>query len=295
MSESHAPTRTPTGVDPALSQNPPSVGAPQDGEPGGVQDRVRETTHQATQSLGDIAHEARDQASEVAGAATRQVRSLADQARGELDAQAESQQRRAAEGLRSLSAELSSMARSSEDPGYATDLVQQASDATDRVASWLDERDPGSLVREVQDFARRRPGLFIALAAGAGLLVGRLARGMKDAPSSGPASSGERERAAAAPAVGPTHGAPSGASTGVPGASGTLGSPGTTGTTGSVGVPGSTGTAATSDTSGAHSAGWSSSSSLLDRESLGAESGTTPVTPASAEGARHGETDDDRV
>ena len=287
MSESHVPTRTPTGVDPARSQDPPSAGAPQDSETGGVQDRVKETTHQATQSLGDIAHEARDQASQVAGAATKQVRSLADQARGELDAQAQSQQKRAAEGLRSLSAELSSMARSSEDPGYATDLVQQASDATDRVASWLDERDPGSLVREVQDFARRRPGLFIALAAGAGLLVGRLARGMKDAPSSESGSSGQGGRSTTGPTVAATAGA----------TAGSAGMPGTLGTSGSLGVPGSTGTGSTAqpDTSGAHSAGWSSSSSLLDRESLGAASGTTPVTSASAESARHGETDDDRV
>jgi hypothetical protein len=33
----------------------------------------------------------------------------------------------------------------------------------------------------MQSFARRRPGVFLALAAGAGLMAGRLTRGMKAA------------------------------------------------------------------------------------------------------------------
>ncbi|RHA44104.1 hypothetical protein D1825_03040, partial [Cellulomonas rhizosphaerae] len=36
---------------------------------------------------------------------------------------------------------------------------------------------------EVRSFARRRPGTFLLVAAGAGLLVGRLTRALKDTPS----------------------------------------------------------------------------------------------------------------
>ena len=46
------------------------------------------------------------------------------------------------------------------------------------VAGWLDQRDPGSLVSEVKQFARQRPGAFLAAAALAGLVGGRLSRGL---------------------------------------------------------------------------------------------------------------------
>lgn len=199
MSDSHVPTRTPTGVHTTPT---PSESPAQDSAGPGLQDRAKDTASQAAQSFGDVAHEARDKAAGVADTATTQLKSLADQARTELDTQAQSQQKRAAEGLRSLSNELSSMARNSEDPGYATDLVKQVSQTTDRVATWLDDRDPGTIVRDVQDFARRRPGLFIALAAGAGVLVGRLARGVKDAPSDEqPVSSGQGRQVPTVPAA----------------------------------------------------------------------------------------------
>ncbi len=73
------------------------------------------------------------------------------------------------------------MAHGSEQAGMATDLVQQASDRTNAVASWLEQREPGHVVDEVTRFARQRPGTFLALAAGAGLLVGRLGRSLKAA------------------------------------------------------------------------------------------------------------------
>ncbi|MFD6094612.1 hypothetical protein ACFWGN_21075 [Oerskovia sp. NPDC060338] len=192
----------------------------------------------------------------MAGTATKQVKSLADQARSELDTQAQSQQKRAVEGLHSLSTELSSMASNSQDPGYATDLIQQVSQTTERVATWLDERDPGSIVREVKDFARRRPGLFIALAAGAGILVGRLARGIKDAS--------------------PSEGTP------------TEDSPGPSVDTRTSSM---SGTPSTDDLTGAHSAGWAPEESSLSSGT----SGSAPTYAGSEPVAKHGETDVERL
>ncbi|MFE4465126.1 hypothetical protein ACFRCR_08405 [Oerskovia sp. NPDC056781] len=258
MSESQFPTRTPSGVNvPTTDQSILEPDTPRDETSPGLQDRAKDTASQAAHSLGDIAHDAKDKASDVAGTATKQVKSLADQARSELDAQAQAQQKRAAEGLRALSTELSSMASTSQDPGYATDLVQQVSQTTDRVATWLDERDPGSVVREVKDFARRRPGLFIALAAGAGILVGRLARGIKDAPPS--------ERTPAEDTEGP--------STDTPGP-----------------WPSARSAAPTDDLTGAHSAGWASEESPLT-----GPAGSAPTYAASEPVAKHGESDVERL
>jgi ElaB/YqjD/DUF883 family membrane-anchored ribosome-binding protein len=118
----------------------------------------------------------KDQASNVASEAKSQAKNLMDQTRSELRDQAGVQQQRVTDGLHSVSDELQRMASSSENPGLATDLVRQASSRVDSVASWLEARNPGSLLEEVKRFARQRPGTFIAIAAGAGILAGRLTR-----------------------------------------------------------------------------------------------------------------------
>ena len=128
-----------------------------------------------------VAGVAKDQASGVAAETTKQAKDLLSQTRTELQGQAATQQDRIAAGIRSLSSELGSMAERADQSGTATDLVRQASARADDIASWLEARDPGALVQEVTAFARRRPGAFLAIAAGAGLLAGRLTRGAVDA------------------------------------------------------------------------------------------------------------------
>ncbi len=65
-----------------------------------------------------------------------------------------------------------------QESGTATHWVHEAARSTGDAAGWLDQRDPGSLLDEVKRFARRRPGMFLAVAAGAGLLAGRMTRGL---------------------------------------------------------------------------------------------------------------------
>lgn len=126
---------------------------------------------------------AKEEASKVAGEAKQQVRDLTGQTRDELASQARQQKDRAVGGLRTLSDELRSMAGSTERSGMAGDLAQEAARRTGDLAGWLDSREPGELIDEVRTFARQRPGLFLALAAGAGVLAGRLTRGMTQAAS----------------------------------------------------------------------------------------------------------------
>jgi hypothetical protein len=147
-------------------------------EAGGVADT-------ATQAGRQVADTAKQQAGEVLGEARDQARSLLDRTRNEVGDQASSQQQRAAESLRSLSDELHSMASGQQEPGRATDLAHQAADKAGQLASWLTDREPGDILDEVSSFARRRPGMFLALAAGAGVVAGRLTRGMAAGAPSG--------------------------------------------------------------------------------------------------------------
>jgi hypothetical protein len=85
-----------------------------------------------------------------------------------------------AKQLLSISSELRSMADNS-GPGMAADLAQQAASRVRDAGQWLDNREPGQVVADLQSFARRRPAVFLLLAAGAGLVAGRLTRGLKGA------------------------------------------------------------------------------------------------------------------
>ena len=149
----------------------------------------------AKEAAGGVVDVAKAEASQVARDVRMNARELFTQTKGELADQAAIQQQRVADGLRSISEELSTMANASQDGGVATDLVRQAAQRSSSVAAWLENRDPGSLLDEMKGFARRSPGTFLLLAAGAGVLAGRLGRSMADnaaADSSGTTTAAPR-------------------------------------------------------------------------------------------------------
>lgn len=136
-----------------------------------------------------VAETAKTEAKQVAHEGKEQARSLMSQLGDGVSSQAGEQQQKVASGLRSIGEELASMARNSEQSGHATQLVSQASDKARSAADWLENREPGSLLDEVKRFARQRPGAFLAIAAGAGLVAGRLTRGLTaDSGTAGAAS-----------------------------------------------------------------------------------------------------------
>ena len=159
-----------------------------------AKDQAAGVAQSAAQSGSHLVEEAKTQAGVVGREAGRQVKGVLDESRTQLTQQASEQQRKAAGGLRSFSTELSSMAHASSEPGIATDVVRQVANRADSLAGWLDDHEPGALLEEVKTFARNKPGTFLLIAAGAGLLAGRLTRGLKDA-SSDEGTSGASHRA----------------------------------------------------------------------------------------------------
>ncbi|GAA1002180.1 hypothetical protein [Subtercola frigoramans] len=143
-----------------------------------VKDQAGQLKDQVTESGTRVAGTAKTEAGKVVSEAKVQAKDLFTQAQGELKDQAASQQKRVASGLRLISEELVSMAHSSDGTGVAADLVHQAADRAGSVATWLEDRDPGSVLREVRAYASRKPGTFIAVAAIAGLVAGRLTKSL---------------------------------------------------------------------------------------------------------------------
>jgi hypothetical protein len=140
--------------------------------------------HAASAAQG-VAQTAKEEVANVASEAKSGAKGLLSQAKSGLSSQAGTQQQKAAEGIRTISSQLHSMAEAPEEQGVASDLIRQAAQRSESVASWIENKEPGDLLGDVQRFARNRPGTFLLLAAGAGILVGRLGRGLQaGAPAS---------------------------------------------------------------------------------------------------------------
>lgn len=166
----------------------PTTGAPQPPSAEGVsvseaaKSEAADVAHQVSDAARSVTDTAKTEAAQVASEVKTNARELFAQAKSDLTDQAGVQQQKAAEGLRSVSTELAAMVSSSDQSGMATDLVRQAAERSSSVASWLENRDPGSLLTEVKSFARQKPGTFLLLAAGAGILAGRLTRNLSSDP-----------------------------------------------------------------------------------------------------------------
>ncbi len=129
-----------------------------------------------------VASEAKDQAKSLAGEARTQVtEQVSDQSRQQRD--------KLVSTLGTLGDDLDQMAQNS-NGGLASDVAREVAQHARSLTSYLDGREPTELLEDVRDFARRRPGVFLAGALVAGVVAGRVARGVKDAPS-GPGTSGQ--------------------------------------------------------------------------------------------------------
>jgi hypothetical protein len=179
-------------TDPYVPQHASS--SPTTTESGSTTDTVksegRRVADDAARGTKHVAGVAANEAASVAEEAKTQARSLWDQASSQLSSQVADQKDTLVSWLRDLADELKAMADSAQHgfngseaasgahSGVATGLAQRGADYAQRTASWLSDREPSAVLDEVGSFARRRPGTFLALAAAAGIVVGRLTRGL---------------------------------------------------------------------------------------------------------------------
>jgi hypothetical protein len=164
----------------------------------------RRVASDAAESSKQVGRVAKDEAASVAQEAKSQARSLVSQASSQLSDQAATQKDSLVTWLHSMADELRAMVdgvqsqriedgSESSQPGYARDLAERGADYAQRTASWLEDRQPNDIFQEVGKFARRRPGAFLLIAATAGVVVGRLTKGLTAASSddSGPSQSSQ--------------------------------------------------------------------------------------------------------
>ena len=157
---------------------------------GQAKDTAKETAGVAKEQAGQVAGTAKDagarvagttkdQASRVASDAVGQAKQLYGQATDQLSEQAGKQQTAAAGALRTLSGDLQSLQRGEGGgDGLAAELVEAISTRANRLGEWLEQREPADVLHDVRQFAARRPGLFIALAAVTGVVAARATKAL---------------------------------------------------------------------------------------------------------------------
>ncbi|MHA7861855.1 hypothetical protein ACX1DX_10835 [Tessaracoccus sp. Y36] len=144
---------------------------------------ARDVKDTAAEAGRDVLDTAKFEAGQVAQEAKFQGRRLLDEGVGELRSQANTLQAKLADTVDALTEELGVMSANTQTDGPITHFAGDAHDWGRRASSWLRENDPDQVMTSVRRYASRNPWTFLAIAAGAGLVVGRLSRGLKDAAS----------------------------------------------------------------------------------------------------------------
>jgi hypothetical protein len=146
--------------------------------------KPRQVAEQARESAGQAASDVKDTAKEqvqrVGAEARDQARGVASEVRGKLGEQARSQNERLVGSIRQTADQLDEMRAERQDSPAAA-VVARVAEGGRQFADYLDRNGPDGVLREVEDFARRRPGAFLATALAAGFVVGRLGKSVAKA------------------------------------------------------------------------------------------------------------------
>jgi hypothetical protein len=122
------------------------------------------------EGAGRVAEKARDAGSRLAGRAREQANRLVDERRD-----------RAATSLDSLSGVLRDNAgRLRGEQSFFGDYAETAAERVDRLARYLREGDPEKFYADVEDYARRRPEIFMGGMFVTGLLLARFLKSSSD-------------------------------------------------------------------------------------------------------------------
>src|SRR4051794_8672791 len=144
-----------------------------------TKERAQNAAGTASDEGRHLAGVTQQEAGNVASEAANQARRVMDDAMSQVSSQSKEQQDRLAGTLRTIGDDLESMT-SQASPGVAQDLTRQVTGYVRSFTDHLESREPGELLDDVRQLARRRPGTFLLGALAAGVVVGRLARGTAD-------------------------------------------------------------------------------------------------------------------
>jgi hypothetical protein len=149
-----------------------------------VTQQAGKVTDVAVRRAEDVAGVTKEELARLTSDARGQLQTLWNQAAGQLREQAGAGQRQLADLVHGLASELGELASTADSDGPVTSLLKQAAHRSGQFSHWLADAETGDVLTEVRRFARRRPVAFLAGATLAGVVVGRLSRGLMAAAKS---------------------------------------------------------------------------------------------------------------
>jgi hypothetical protein len=161
-----------------MTNDQANVGSPPaEGVAGTAREEAGQLKETSVDAARQVTESVKEKAADVTSDAREQTRQLAGQTRDELVGQASLQKDRAADSLRAVGEELRGMADHGQ-AGLGAQLARHGADFTNQAADFLQKHEPGELLDEVRNYARRKPGTFLLVAAAAGVVAGRLTRAL---------------------------------------------------------------------------------------------------------------------
>jgi hypothetical protein len=142
----------------------------------------REVAHTAAEEARDVSQDVRQQGQEVAEQARTEARHVAEDAKSQLHGQAQEQTQKVTVSLRRLGDQVTALAQGRpQESGRLAGYVEQAAGEIRHAAERMESRGFDGMVRDTENFARRRPGAFLMAAAATGFTAGRVLRGGSEA------------------------------------------------------------------------------------------------------------------
>jgi hypothetical protein len=139
--------------------------------------QARAVAHDAKAGATSVAETAKAQARDVTGQLQDQARTVLGDASTELEHQLDDRLRRMTGTARERTTQLHALAEGRvEEAGVTADWARSAAEQLGQLAERAESLGPRGVAEEAANFARRRPMAFLAGAAAAGFLVGRLVR-----------------------------------------------------------------------------------------------------------------------
>ena len=130
-------------------------------------------TEQAKQEAKGYADDLRQRGQHVAEQAKQGAGRVAEEVKDKAHDQADRQMDRAAERLHSVADQLESMTQETDQEGILVDYALNGARRLHSLADHLEQDGIDGIIRDVENFARRRPGMFIAAGMGVGMVLGR--------------------------------------------------------------------------------------------------------------------------
>lgn len=168
---------TGAGGPPAHPPTQRGAGAAGSGDPT-VGEKVGATVQQTGQEARHLVDEGKEQLRTLTGDARTAMRERADERTSTIAAH-----------LAGIADDLDTMAGSTEDEGPLPTAAHQLAGVARNASRRLEEGGAEGVVDDVRSFARRRPGVFLGVAFGLGIVAGRLLRGDVDERRDGDGSS----------------------------------------------------------------------------------------------------------